>query len=492
MKGRKKLESSYEQNELNKKIIALILQDVLKIHNLNAIDIRYLREQYRGDQEIYKKIKDVRSNINNMVSENHLRHALSFKKSYVFGDQVQYVSKTHEADVIQSKDGIEEEIATELSIFNVQMANASKGTLDLDLAEEIYVSGVCPRILQAKGDGFELFNLNPENSAVVYSTGIGSKRLFSFYTTRKKDLETDKENLHITVHTEKNKYIYTTPYENYINGMKDVPDGSELGVEKEVNLLGHIPIFEYTFNKDRVSIVEIMLPAQNTLNLITSSELDDIEQFVEQLLVFTNAEIDADKAAELRELGIINLKDTSAFKASVQILAAKMDNMGINTLYERIYEIMMINGGVPLVNGDSGGGDTGLARLTNNGWLMADTKAKEDELSFIESEKPLLEALIDLLKKKSKLKHLEISNIDTKFTRNKSDNIITKIQSIQSGIGILHLKDLIVLSGISNDPEQLFRNAVDFYGIDHFKQRQESDPNLNNDVVETIATEPKE
>lgn len=491
--GRKKLLVSSSKGELTANHIANILKDILPIHRKNTSEIMALRTEFRGNQDIYKKVKVIRSTINNKVAENHLRHAVSFKKSYGFGDPIQYVTKIHEGDDIPLSKGDEPNVTKELSILNTMFANTSKSSLDIDLAEEIYVAGVCPRFLKVTTDGFELHNLDPTKSAVVYSTDIGNERLFSFYLTSKKDYVKDEVNLFVTVHTDTHKYTFTTPESNYVDGMELPPTYVKLSIEEEANVLNHIPIYEYVFNKDRVSIVEIMLPSQKALNSITSNELDDIEQFVEQLLVFTNAEIDTEDASVLREQGIVQLKDSNNFKASVQILAEKMDNNSINVLYERIYEMMMVNAGVPLVNGDSGGGDTGLARLTNNGWLMADTKTKEDELSFIQCEKPLLQAIIDLLTRKNIITDLNTSHIDTKFTRNKADNILTKIQAIQSAVGILAPKDAFTLSGAFNDPEQAVKNAISYYGENFFKGDQSNEiENLNNEVVKKINEGPQE
>ena len=89
--GRRKIYSSYKKNEINKEILIEILPQVLREHEKNANEIDYLYNYYKGKQPIWDKEKIVRPEINNKVLENHAYEIVEFKKSYVYGEPIQYV-----------------------------------------------------------------------------------------------------------------------------------------------------------------------------------------------------------------------------------------------------------------------------------------------------------------------------------------------------------------------------------------------------------------
>lgn len=479
--GRRKLYSSATQSDLNAITIAHILEDVLPKHKKNVEQINHLRKVYVGNQAIYDSAKQFRTDINNLVVENHIEHAVSFKKSYVFGNPVQYVQGTTEADTIPiDNTGGEPEVAKEFSILNTYMRNNSKPSKDVDLAEELYVAGVAPRIVLSDSKDpnapFKIYNLDPENAFVVYSNGIAKERLFGVLMTKKHDYEKKEDTLVLVVTTKTKKFTYNLPYADYLKCDDKIKTPTYVRPNKpseEVNVLKDIPIVEYELNKNRISVVERMLGSQNALNILTSNEVNDVEQFVQAMLVFINADIDADTVALAKEMGAISIKsdNLNGQSSDVKILTSKLAHSDSKILYDRILHTALINEGVPLTNASGGsGGDTGLARLADSGWLMADTKARQDELSFIECEKPLLEIILKILKAQGKLKLLEISHIATKFTRNKSDNLLTKVQALQSLVGIVNPESAFELVDLFSDPNEIVQRSRAYHGDDFFKR----------------------
>ena len=488
--GRAKIYSSVEEKDLNPALIGKILADVLPIHKNNATQIAYLRKQFKGEQDIYSKVKDVRPEINNTVVENHIDHIVSFKKTYGWGYPLQLIQAINEADETPTDSkGNEDTISKELNILNTYMRNNSKANKDMDLAEELLVAGVGVRIITSNSKDnlkpFELHNLEPENAFVVYNNGLGKKPLFSVHIVIQKDYTTNKENLLLTVFTNKNKYTYKLPYENYTKSLDtiEIPEYVSSKPIEEVNPLGAIPIIEYQLNKNRISLVERFLGAQNALNQLTSSEIDDVEQFVQAMMVFMNAEIDEATLSMAKELGAINIKSNGTLQGDVKLLTSKLAHTEAKVLYDRILQTMLTNAGVPLVNSQGGGGgSTGIARLTDNGWLMADTKAREDEHAYVESEQPLLELVIKLLKEQKRIKELDISNITTKFTRNKSDNLLTKVQALQSLVGIVHPDIAYEAVDLFSDSNEAVARSKAYFGDDFFKQAQKTTAQETNSV----------
>ena len=91
--GRKVIYADFHADEMNEATIKKILNDVFSVHLQNASEIDYLEQYYRGYQPIIGKVKEVRPTINNTVVENNAYFVTEFKKSYVFGEPIQYVQR---------------------------------------------------------------------------------------------------------------------------------------------------------------------------------------------------------------------------------------------------------------------------------------------------------------------------------------------------------------------------------------------------------------
>ena len=87
----------------------------------------------------------------------------------------------------------------------------------------------------------------------------------------------------------------------------------------------------------------------------------------------------------------------------------------------------------------SAGGNTGQALIIGEGWTQAEAAAKSFEQSFDESEKLFIENVLRIIKtvettstKPEDFVNLSADDIDIKFTRNKTDNLLTKTQGLQN------------------------------------------------------------
>lgn len=507
--GRQKLYTSLNEKQLNAESIGKVLGGILLQHNINASAIKYLRDVDKGKQDILNRSKSRNSNIENKIVENYINHAISFKKSYVFGHPMQYIQITNDKESLPPNSkigegkGFEKTLAKDLGYINEMMRYNSKPSKDIKLADDLYVAGVGVRMVVANPTGsikpFEIHNLRPEQSAVVYGTDFKETPLFAFYIgTRASASDVKKEETVIKVYTKKfiYEYIVSGVGGDGLTANSDVtpvpvyqPMEEKL---KEVNVLGFIPIYEYELNESRVSVTERMLTAQNALNTLTSSEVDDVEQFVESLIVFINADVDEKVMQSVKESGAINIKSNSKLESDVKMLTSKMKHGDNKILYDRILNNALINNGVPLVNVGGGGGDTGVARLTDNGWLMADAKAREDELAFVESEKRMLIDIIEFLKSRELVTDIEIYNIETKFTRNKSDNLLVKVQALQGLEGLMHPEDAFAIVDLVSDSAEAVSKAISYYGETEFFRRQNKADNVDIKEDMDIDEQPNE
>lgn len=103
-KGRNRIYSSYEPDEIDAVAVARILADAIPVHLNNAQDIDYLHNYTKGIQPVLDRTKEVRPEINNKIVENHAYEIVEFKTGYCFGSPVTYVARAKNDDRVQTAD----------------------------------------------------------------------------------------------------------------------------------------------------------------------------------------------------------------------------------------------------------------------------------------------------------------------------------------------------------------------------------------------------
>lgn len=446
--GRKIILSDYTEDELDEQTISKILTDKFYIHENNTEEINYLYDYYKGKQNILNKVKVVRENINHKVLENNAYFIVEFKKGYVFGEPIQYVQRGDSAN-------------DEVLILNSYMLAEDKQVKDSDLSEWLYIGGVAPRMVIPEKDNeespFSLYNLNPQNAFVVYNNGLGNKPLFgvTYYIN------------------EKGSKVGTIYTKNKVYSFKG--DSAKFEVKFVSNhVLKRIPIFEYTLNQSRLGIIEIVKSLLDVLNDIDSNDMDAIDQFVQSLVVFVNNDVDAETFKELMELGAVKVKtENPSTPADVKLLVNDMSHADTKVYYDRIYNQMLTIVGVPSKNDKASGGDTGQARLLGEGWTMADERAKQDENAFKRTAKEELKLILDICRRSpaSGISQLKLKDVDIKFTRNKSDNLLVKAQSLSMLKQAQIAPDIaMTVSGLFSDPNETYYKSKEYYGENLWKE----------------------
>jgi len=498
--GRRVLTYSAKKNELTGEKIKQILPQVLRQHDKNVDEINYLYDYYKGKQPILNKMKKVRPEINNKVLENHAFELVEFKKAYVYGEPVQYVQKGEKDNEL---------INPEISELNKFMESEDKSSRDKELAEWQYICGTAYRWADIDNNDeeeeapFEIRTPDPRRTFVVYSSGISGEQLFSGHYSYFSENIQDENGQDfiskyriITVYTEDFMYEFKENFGNFELLNFDVPINScETKKIQAYPLVvkGH-RIIEYPLNQARLGLIELVMTQLNALNIIKSDDIDGIDQFVQSLLVFINQEIDLDTFKTLVEAGAIEVTSNDPQKpADVKLLTSQLLHSETKIVTDDLYNNILTICGVPRLNDKPSGGDTGQARLLGEGWTMADERAKQDELSFKKSERQFLKLILRICKYKSSLKNLKISDIDIKFTRNKSDNLLVKTQ------GLMNMKQAQVppdvafsICGLFSDPNDVYAKGVKYFGENFWKSETPIDKLFTNNQKEDEKDEKKE
>ena len=494
--GRKTLYSSLEESELNANSILGVLKDVLAYHDTNRAESLYLRDYYIGKQDIRYKVKQTREEINNKTTENWTYAIVEFVKSFLLSEPIQYV---------QSTDGATEEIVQ----LNKYMAYENKAFKDSDLIEDIVLTGrayryIAPDIVGDEDEApFELENIKPENCEVVYYSGIGHKQLFAFVETKMMKQVTEVVELTeeevvswktystYTVYTRNRAYKYTTE-----NGdLEYIAPQSEK--DEVLYPEGH-RIKEYYFNKSRFSLIEAVKPLLDKINQLESLDMDDMEQFVNAIMVFKNANITEETIRQGKELGALLLKSDANQQADVALLQGRLQASDTKMFYERLLSAVLAIIAMPFANDNGTYGDTGVARMTGQGWTMADQRANTLIAAIVMSEREILKYVLKICKNKSDsgIKKLKASDIEVRFRINKNANILEKTQALLNMKMAQISPDVAIPTcKIFSDDQNAIVESSKFYGENFWKAEEKAtgqpDKDIkkqNNDIQDTKET----
>lgn len=499
--GRRKIYSSLKKSELTPEAILEILPSVLRIHDLNSSEIEYLWNYYKGRQPILQKEKKVRADINNKVLENHAYEIVEFKKSNDFGEPVQYVQKGE-------KDS--DKVNPEISLLNKFMESEDKSSLDLDLSEWQCVCGTAYRWFDTDTEAdedeapFELAIPDPRRTFVVRSSDVKEEQLFCGTYSWFTDKEAFQDTM-VGVQFVPSQYRIITIYtDDYVLNIREgtAEEGHKLsiinqtinvnGKEISVNTYPLQPkgqrIIEYPLNNARMGIIEIVMSQLNAINKVKSDDLDGIDQFVQSLLVFINQDVTVDDVKELEEAGAIKVFSNDPSKpADVKLLTQQLLHSETKIVTDDLYDKMLTILGIPRLNDKASGGDTGQARLLGEGWTMAYQRAKQDDLNFKKAERIFLKAILNICKDdvrnvEDKIKNLKISDIDIKIPRDKSDNMLTKAQTLlellQAGV---YPETAYTVVGLFSDPHDVYEKSAKYQGED-FWRGDSANSNFNTSI----------
>lgn len=463
------------------KIINEILINSDDIHLKNQEETIYLKTYLYGDQDIKHKIKQTRPEINNKTVENHAYAIVDFKKTYLLGKPIQYV---------QLNDSGEEEI----SQLNKFVRFENKKAKDMLIYEDMLVCGRGFRYTNKDNKSsedeapFEIINCPVENTEVIYSSKLGNEQLFAYIDTPRQYVERVIENgvevAKTIEYSEKTVYLrnMVITYHN--------KNGNYVRVEKPKLLLwGEHIITEYYLNKKRISLIEIGKDLFDDVNYLESLEKDGLEQFINAIMVFTNAEVSEEDLSEIKELGAVCINSTEQKKASVDLLQGELTATQTQIYYTRLLTSLYQILGVPVAsdNGAVTSGDTGKAKLTGQGFTSAGIRAEGDETMFGMCDYQSLKVILKICKSiaNSGITTLKASDIDSKFQRDMSDNLLVKTQ------GLMNLYSCDIPRKFANSIVGLFgdSNAITKEQERLFGQQQSNQSPNNNGSNDKFVNE---
>lgn len=459
--------------EIQNRVVG-VLKDTLPIHFENAKQTKYLIDYTYGDQDIKFKEKKTRTDINNKGVENWAYSCVDWKKTFLLGKPVMYASV---------KDEAEEEI-TKLNNYVIYEAKQSK---DQDIWEDVLICGRAYRYTNSSPVNdedeapFDIINLDVENTEVIYSSGIKKEQLMSYVHTRKIEYFTQLNPISKVEETIPQNYdeftVYTRKYQFIVNNLL----GTWRVTSIKPILLGEHLVNEYYLNRKRMGIIEIAKDIFDDINYVENLDKDDIEGFVNSIMVFTNAEVDKEGMDAINEYGAVSIKSTEQKKASVELLQSRLKSLDTQIYYLRKIAALHSILSIPQANnnGDISNAETGKAMLTGQGFTSASVRIEGEELRFKECDKRSLKTILKIcrLNKASQVKSLKVSDIEIKLNRDLSDNMLTKSTTL------LNLASANIPPEIRNQVVGLFSDPVN---VTKLQKEFEEEKRKIQEKIETV------
>ena len=431
--------------EVTAENVVAVVRNALPTHIANKCDINYLYNYYKGRQPILERVKELRPEINNKVVVNYANEIVSFKVGYLTAKPIQYVAKTEKNDAVNKLNGF--------------MYQIGKEALDQEIIEWDHICGTAYRYVESldpkivgKGEApFDLYNLDPRTTAMVYSSTFKKKRMCSFTYTFSAEKGTVKD---FVVYTP--KYIFTFS-----------DDGENTtGFTEKPNPLGDIPIFEYPANNARLGAFEIVLPLLDSINRIESNRIDGIEQQIQSFLKFVNCELDKDALENLRTYGAIKLKSIDGAPADVDTVKTDFSQDGAQVAKDDLKNAVLTICGMPSQgNGQSVSANNG-AIIIQNGWSQSEARARSSETMFKGAERLMLNLIFKICRTVGDSGiDLITSDVDTHFTRNNYENIQVKAQVLCEMLNQPHIHPKLAFEacGLFSDPENAYLISENYY-----------------------------
>lgn len=456
--GRNKITIPVRYKDFSKdplKYIDHYLGACLSKNNQNIKEAEILNNYYVGLQDILKKkrLNNDEKN-NNILLANHIYRQVEFKKGFMVGNPITYSLAVSDKET------------DDLTDLNRYLKDSAKASKDIDKYEDLYVGGlavqyIIPRTTDYDDDEapFELYNLPIGKGFKVYSNDVTAKPLFDVIVSQK--ITDDNFNVkkvydvYFIAKDEKEENVcYTVTY-------TEIGNPTHRGeIEKEP--YNFLPLVEYSLNKNRMGIVELVMAIQDGINIIQSNQIDDIVEFVNSYLVFENQDLGKDWAKKVKEFrknrAILLRTKNPQLPAKLNLLKQAMQHTEINAFFEILIQEMYDIVACPKTSGGvTSGGDTGQARILGNGWESAQNQATVDISYVIQYEYELLKKIINICKNNaSKIENVYANDIDIKFSINMSNNIYTKTQALRN-LYDMHIpyEDSLNITGVTNDSHGL-------------------------------------
>lgn len=424
------------------------LNRALAIHQKNAFECHKLSEIHRGKQNILSRSRD--SRVNNRVVINYAQAFTRDITGYAFGKPIQYVPR---------KPNFSEEIDR----LNDFMAAEEKFSLDCELANNASIMGtsyrsIMPDVILDEVP-FELATLEPDRTFVAYSAFNRNRPVYGYTRCDLLIPGYKREHIH-QVYTNNSCFIFRN---STMFGVK-----KEDFVRESPHILGDIPIIEYPNNQWRLGDWETSVGLFDAINSLASDSINDVEQTVLSYLAIFGVDVDTAKKQGIQsgENRVLVFPGAPGINQDAKFITAQLDGQSSQLLRSYLEEAVRTVVGVPdRKTRGGGGGDTGDAVKLRDGWADMEVVARNKETFFSTAERRMLRIALNILSPQYVPDDMSVVDIDIKFSRNKTDNLQTKVQSFATLVSTKKISPVDALSivDITTDEAEIVKKGEEYW-----------------------------
>lgn len=464
MKGRKEIFTSY--TEINETNVRQLINESMKLHQLNQLEIQRLIDIYKGVQAIIKREKPIRPEINNKEVINYAMMITRVISGYFMGEPIKYTSLNPDEDI---------------DSFNDSLRNSGNDKANSEIEHYASITGIGYKYTQYYKDNIKFTSLNPMNTFVVKRNDVFKDNIAGVTYIMNVDEQNNFKNVTYKVYVDGGVYEVTST------------SGFEVN---ETNAISYqatgydIPIVDYPNNMFRMGDFEPVIGLLNLINKTTNDRMNAIEQFVQNLLIFINCELKSEEDFDkIRNRGYLTLKNKlpQGGNSDIKVISETLDQNQIQSFVDNLKAMLFEIVGIPDRKTTGGGsGDTGQAVELRDGWQDLETVARNKQLQYEFSERQTLRVVLQILHSiESEGVKIKERDIQINFSRNKNSNLLVKTQGLMNLIETKTLTPTEALKVVDlvSDIEEYMKKGQEFWGEEFANKTQKKegeDKNVDN------------
>lgn len=431
--------SDYDENKISKK-------DILNLINKHRAFVEKIirnQEYYKGKHAIQGRTRAANAP-NAKITCNHAKDISDTAAGYFMGSPVTY-ENTGESDIEN---------------LLVAFDNANVDDTDAELALDLSINGLAYEYIYVKDGVLKSKVLDAANSFMVVDDTIEENELFGVYYWKKKD---DKHG--------KVRYVATIMTENYVYDTVLIGEDDDTKLkDKRKHMMGEVPLIEYLNNKYAIGDFEQQIPLIDAYNTLMSDRINDIEQFIDAILIIYGASLGDDEeevseaAKELRDNKLLELPED----AKAEYLSRILDENGMEVLRKAIKEDIYTFSHVPNITDENfSGNSSGVAMEYKLLGLEMLTTIKTRY--FRKGIRKRIRIFCNFLKLKQIL--LEANSIVPHFNRTLPKNLVELAQVVANLKGSVTARSLLKLLPFVEDPDEEIENLEEEKAANALQER---------------------
>lgn len=307
-----------------------VVNKFMEKHKLEVARYEYLKNMYLGIMDIDDEPEKDSWKPDNRLAVNFTKYIVDTFTGYFNGIPVkkthsdkEILSKLQEFDNLNDMEDEESELAKMACIYGRAFELLYQ---DEDTQTNVVYNG-------------------PENMFMVYDDTVKQEPLFAV----RYGVDEDKK-----LHGE----VYTLLETIKISGEND-----EISFgEKTYNPYPNLPVVEFYFNEERMSIFESVISLVNAFNKAISEKANDVDYFSDQYLTFLGAEVEEEDLKNIRSNRVINYyADGEDKNVDVKFLEKPDSDSQTENLLDRLTKLIFQTTMVANISDESFGSASGVS-----------------------------------------------------------------------------------------------------------------------------------